>query len=75
MPGTLRGMPKVKVDVAWVPWSHQRLATATGYGAGVASPAWYAHVFAASDADRIERWFVAAAGAAGQAGTMRRPIT
>jgi hypothetical protein len=58
----LRGMPKVKVDVAWVPWSHQRLAAATGYGAGVGSPAWYAHVFAAPEADRIERWFVAAAG-------------
>jgi hypothetical protein len=58
----LRGMPKVKVDVAWVPWSHQRLAAASGYGAGVASPAWYAHVFAAPEADRIERWFVAAAG-------------
>jgi hypothetical protein len=58
---TLRGLPKVKVEVAWVPWSQQRLATSTGYGAGVASPAWYAHVFAAPADDRIERWFVAAA--------------
>lgn len=58
----LRRLPKVKVDVAWVPWSHPRLAAASGYGAGVASPAWYAHVFATPGADRIERWFVAAAG-------------
>lgn len=58
---TLRGLPKVKVDMAWVPWSQQRLAASTGYGAGVASPAWYAHVFAAPAPDRTERWFVAAA--------------
>lgn len=58
---TLRNLPKVKVDLAWVPWSHQRLAGHTGYGAGVGSPAWYAHVFAAPPDERIERWFVAAA--------------
>ncbi len=58
---TLRHLPKVSVDVAWVPWSHQRLASTTGYGAGVGSPAWYAHVFTSPPHERIERWFVAAA--------------
>ena len=38
---TLRGMAKVKTAAAWVPWSYERLAYASGYGAGVISPAWY----------------------------------
>jgi hypothetical protein len=38
---TLRGMAKVKTAAAWVPWSYERLAFASGYGAGVTSPAWY----------------------------------
>ena len=38
---TLRGMAKVKTLAAWVPWSYERLAYASGYGAGVVSPAWY----------------------------------
>lgn len=38
---TLRGMAKVKTAAAWVPWSYERLAYASGYGAGVVSPAWY----------------------------------
>ena len=42
---TLRGLPKVKVAVSWVPWTHERLAAARGYGAGVRSPGWYDHVF------------------------------
>ena len=37
----LRGLPKVKTSVAWVPWSYERLSYASGYGAGVESPAWY----------------------------------
>ena len=34
----IRGLPKVKVESAWVPWSDSRLAMASGYGAGVAAP-------------------------------------
>ena len=58
---TLRGMPKVKVAVSWVPWTHERLATASGYGAGVRSPGWYDHVFRHPDADGVARFFVDAA--------------
>ncbi len=57
---TLRGMPKVKVGVSWVPWTHRRLATASGYRSGVSSPGWYAHVFANHD-QHVERWLVNAA--------------
>jgi hypothetical protein len=37
----LRGLPKVKVKAAWIPWSYPRLSRENGYGAGVKSPAWY----------------------------------
>jgi hypothetical protein len=37
----LRGLPKVKTAAAWVPWSYERLASASGYGAGIVSPVWY----------------------------------
>ena len=58
---TLRGLPKVKVAVSWVPWTHQRLATASGYGAGVRSPGWYDHVFRHPGGDGVARFFVDAA--------------
>ncbi len=57
----LRGLPKVKVGLSWVPWSHRRLAAASGYGAGVSSPGWYAHVFAHPGDHGRARWFVQAA--------------
>lgn len=42
---TLRKLAKVKTGIAWVPWTHRRLTSVSGYGAGVESPGWYAHVF------------------------------
>jgi hypothetical protein len=58
---TLRGLPKVKTAVSWVPWTHERLSTASGYGAGVRSPGWYDHVFRNPGTDGIARFFVDAA--------------
>jgi uncharacterized protein DUF5682 len=57
---TLRGLPKRKVAITWVPWTHGRLAHWSGYGAGVRSPGWYHHLFSAPDRP-IERWLTAAA--------------
>lgn len=57
---TLRGLPKAKVSMTWVPWTHGRLAERSGYGAGVRSPGWYAHLFAAPDRP-VERWLTTAA--------------
>jgi hypothetical protein len=37
----LKGLPKLKIDTTWVPWTHRHLAFASGYGAGVHSPGWY----------------------------------
>jgi hypothetical protein len=41
----LRGLPKVKASLTWVPWTYGRLAFTSGYGAGVRSPGWYDHLF------------------------------
>ncbi|MDR6975527.1 hypothetical protein J2X68_002211 [Streptomyces sp. 3330] len=51
----LKGLPKVRADLTWVPWTHRRLARAGGYGAGIDSPGWYAHLFGAQDRP-VERW-------------------
>jgi hypothetical protein len=51
----LRGLPRRKVALAWVPWTHSRLATASGYGAGVASPGWYHHLFT-TPGQPVIRW-------------------
>ncbi|MFC5746491.1 DUF5682 family protein [Actinomadura rugatobispora] len=57
---TLRGLPKAKVAMTWVPWTHGRLTGRSGYGAGVRSPGWYHHLFTAADRP-IERWLTEAA--------------
>lgn len=57
----LTGLPKVKVETTWVPWTHRRLARAGGYGAGITSPGWYAHLFSARDRP-VERWLTKVAG-------------
>ncbi|NDK90743.1 hypothetical protein GYA93_14300 [Gordonia desulfuricans] len=53
----LKGMPKLRTKLAWVPWTHSRLAGASGYGAGVISPGWYHHLFTTSD-DVVVRWLI-----------------
>jgi len=45
----LKGLPKIKTAAAWVPWSYGRLTFASGYGAGIASPGWYHHLFNCDD--------------------------
>jgi hypothetical protein len=41
----LKGLPKCKVGATWVPWTFRRLCSASGYGAGIASPGWYEHLW------------------------------
>lgn len=41
----LRDLPRNKIEMSWVPWTETRLAAASGYGAGVTSPAWYGHLW------------------------------
>lgn len=56
----LRGLPKVKAELTWVPWTYGRLASWSGYGAGITSPGWYHHLFETPDRP-VERWLAAAA--------------
>jgi hypothetical protein len=58
----LRGLPKVKSTAVWVPWTHSRLAAASGYGAGVPSPGWYHHLFVERD-QPVPTWLTLAARA------------
>lgn len=56
----LRGLPRTTVDTSWVPWTHRRLA-APDYGARVAHPGWYHHVFEHPGPDGVARFLVDAA--------------
>jgi hypothetical protein len=56
----LRGLPRKKVTLTWVPWTYGRLSYASGYGAGIRSPGWYDHLFSAAG-QPIERWLAKAA--------------
>jgi len=51
----LKGLPKTKVEATWVPWSDDRLAYASGYGAGIESPGWYRHLWQSPDRAGL-RW-------------------
>ncbi|GAA3860956.1 DUF5682 family protein [Saccharothrix violaceirubra] len=54
----LKGLPRRKVSGTWVPWSHGKLAASSGYGAGIDSPGWYAHLWeTAQGKDTVARWF------------------
>ena len=47
---TLRALPKaMKTAAAWVPWTFDRLASESGYGAGIESPGWYAHLWSGAE--------------------------
>ncbi len=45
----LAGIKPIKTDCAWVPWSNSRLASASGYGAGIQSPGWYEVLWQAAE--------------------------
>lgn len=56
----LKGLPKTRVDVTWIPWTYSRLDRTSGYGAGVASPGWYDHLWHHPDRT-AEKWITRAA--------------
>jgi hypothetical protein len=41
----LKGLPKIKTECTWIPWTFSRLSFYSGYGAGINSPGWYSHVW------------------------------
>ena len=56
----LRGLAKTKIQTTWAPWTHERLASHTGYRAGVIAPAWYALLFS-NRKNAVTRWMSRAA--------------
>lgn len=63
----LKGLPKVKVGLTWVPWTYSRLSFRCGYGAGINSPGWYHHLFYYYKDDG-ERWLTKVASLLRKAG-------
>lgn len=60
----LAGLPKQNMQQTWVPWTFPRLATASGYGAGVTAPRWYAHLWRHGARESgAARWLTAVARA------------
>jgi hypothetical protein len=57
----LKGLKKTQSAITWIPWTYERLALRSGYGAGVVSPAWYDLIFAVPEARRISTWMTQAA--------------
>jgi Family of unknown function (DUF5682) len=51
----LQGLPKMKTAATWVPWTYSRLSYRSGYGAGIASPGWYDHLWRSRDRAAV-RW-------------------
>ena len=41
----LKGLPKIKIECTWIPWTYDRLAFRSGYGAGIESPGWYHYLW------------------------------
>ncbi len=46
----LADLPVFDVRTTWAPWTYGRLASRSGYGAGVESPGWYEHLWHTSAA-------------------------
>lgn len=53
---TLKGLPRVRTEATWAPWSYERLAAGSGYRAGVLSPEWYDLVWHARDGGVAAQW-------------------
>lgn len=45
---TLKGLPKIKTQITWVPWTYKHLSMKSGYGAGIAAPGWYEYLWNSS---------------------------
>ncbi len=53
----LSNLPEIEVRATWVPWTHARLTRQSGYGAGIDSPGWYAHLWSTTG-EIAARWMI-----------------
>lgn len=53
----LRGLKKTSVKSTWIPWSYERLARGSGYGAGVEAPAWCEMLYSPRKETAV-RWMI-----------------
>jgi hypothetical protein len=53
----LKNLPKKEIASTWVPWTYDRLARRSGYGAGIDSPGWYEHLWQ-TESHLVETWMV-----------------
>lgn len=51
----LKNLPKAKVLTTWIPWTYGRISYHSGYGAGIASPGWYDHLWHHNEQNSRER--------------------
>lgn len=58
----LKGLPSVKISATFTPWTYSRLAREAGYGAGIASPGWYQHLWETPPDHALARWLGRVAG-------------
>jgi hypothetical protein len=52
----LRGLKRRKSSATWIPWTNGRLSYRSGYGAGIASPGYYEHLWTSFDGIITTRW-------------------
>ncbi|HEY9132900.1 MAG TPA: DUF5682 family protein [Dyella sp.] len=55
----LKGLPKLKTQTTWVPWTYRHLSAGSGYGAGVSAPGWYDYLWRneGNHATRAVGWY------------------
>ncbi|MCX5688884.1 MAG: DUF5682 family protein [Planctomycetota bacterium] len=51
----LKTLEKRKTAATWIPWTFERLAADSGYGAGITSPGWYEHLWL-HQSNLAEQW-------------------
>ncbi|MDB5076921.1 MAG: hypothetical protein JWO42_3100 [Chloroflexi bacterium] len=56
----LSGLSRAAVTATWIPWTNSRLASRSGYGAGIESPGWYEHLWTQPEG-AAARWITHAA--------------
>jgi hypothetical protein len=52
----LKGLKKKKTSATWIPWTASRLSYRSGYGAGIASPGYYEHLWNSPGGNVGSRW-------------------